>query len=93
MGLEEHRMEVELIDEGIVRLIGQRICLAKKIFEAKSAEGRPIKDPVRERKVLEMAEGLAAELNLDVIAVREIFQILIRMSLEKQKEFEGEKRS
>ena len=93
MCLEEHRREVELIDEGIVRLIGQRIYLAKKIFKAKSAEGRPLKDPERERKVLERAEHLAAELDLNASAVREIFQILIRMSLEKQKELEGEKQS
>ena len=92
MCLDEHRREVELIDEGIIRLICQRICLAKKIFKAKSVEGRPLKDPERERKVLEKAEHLAAELDLNASAVREIFQILIRMSLEKQKELEGEKR-
>jgi chorismate mutase len=91
MGLEEHRSEVELIDERIIRLIGQRICLAKKIFEAKSAEGRPIKDPARERQVLGRVTGLAEELDLDAGAVREIFQILIRMSLQKQQELLGKK--
>ncbi|MDM7934218.1 MAG: chorismate mutase [Methanothrix sp.] len=89
MGLEEHRRQIEEIDEKIIRLIDQRIDVSKRIFEAKRAEGRPISDPDREKQVRRRAMDLATEMNLDVGAIRDIFEILIRMSLEKQRELEG----
>ncbi|NMC10587.1 MAG: chorismate mutase [Methanothrix sp.] len=89
MALAEHRREIEVIDEKIVRLIDQRIAVSKKIFEAKRAEGKPINDPEREKHVLGRATDLATELNLDAGAIRDIFEILIRMSIQKQHELHG----
>ena len=89
MALAEHRNEVKDIDEKIVRLIDQRLRLASKIFEAKKAEGKEIRDPGQEKIVLDRAMSLAAELNLDAGAIRDIFQILIRMSLRRQQEIQG----
>jgi chorismate mutase len=89
MGLQEHRSEIESIDEQIIRLIHRRIGISKKIFEAKKAEGRPIIDPERERRVLSNAMDLATELNLDAGAVKSIFETLIMMSINKQQELEG----
>ena len=51
MSLEEHRNDMESIDEQIIRLIHRRMGLSKKIFEVKRAEGRPIVDPEREKWV------------------------------------------
>ena len=89
MGLLEHRKEIEAIDEQIIRLIDQRNKMAKNIFEAKTQEGLQIGDPEQERLVLGRAMDLATELNLDAGALREIFNILIRMSLQKQHELLG----
>lgn len=89
MGLQEHRSEIESIDEQIIRLIYRRIGISKKIFEAKKAEGRPIIDPERERRVLSNAMDLATELNLDAGAVKNIFETLIMMSINKQQELQG----
>ncbi len=89
MGLSEHRSEIEEIDRQIINLIDQRIDIAKKIFEAKRAEGRPISDPEREKQVLSRAMDLATELNLDAGAIKNIFEILIGMSLSKQHELQG----
>lgn len=89
MGLQEHRSEIERIDEQIIRLIDKRIGISKKIFEAKRAEGRPISDPERERRVLSQAMDLATELNLDAGAVKSIFETLIMMSVNKQHELQG----
>lgn len=89
MGLLEHRREIEAIDEKIIRLIDKRNRMAKNIFEAKKQEGLQISDPEREKVVLGRAMDLATELNLDEGAIREIFNILIRMSLQKQHEFLG----
>lgn len=89
MGLSEHRREIEVIDEKIVRLIDQRNKMAKSIFEAKKREGLGISDPGQERLVLGRAVALATELDLDAGAIKDIFNILISMSLQKQQEFLG----
>lgn len=89
MGLQEHRSEIEGIDEQIIRLIYRRIGISKKIFESKRAEGKPISDPEREKKVLSQAMDLATELNLDTGAVKSIFETLITMSVNKQHELQG----
>ena len=89
MGLEEHRKEIAEIDERIIRLIDERISVSKKVFEAKRSEGRGISDPEQEKLVLGRAMDLATELGLDTGEVRDIFQILIKMSLQKQLELLG----
>ncbi|MDD4094025.1 MAG: chorismate mutase [Methanothrix sp.] len=89
MGLQEHRSEIEEIDEQIIKLINRRISISKKIFEAKRLEGKPISDPEREKRVLSRATDLATELNLDAGAVKSIFQTLIAMSINKQQELQG----
>lgn len=89
MSLEEHRKEMERIDEQIIRLISRRMAISKRIFEVKRAEGRPIIDPERENRVLSLAMDLAVELNLDAGAVKSIFETLIAMSVNKQQELLG----
>jgi len=89
MSLEEHRNDMESIDEQIIRLIHRRMGLSKKIFEVKRAEGRPIVDPEREKRVLSHAMDLAVELNLDAGAIKSIFETLIDMSVHKQQELQG----
>ena len=88
-GLEDYRRRISDIDEKIIKLIDQRMEISKKIFEAKQMEGRQISDPQREKQVLRMAADLARERNLDADAIRDIFVILIRMSIEKQHELQG----
>lgn len=90
MGLPEHRQEVAEIDMKIIRLIHERVEISKKIFMAKKAEGLNISDPDQEKLVLRRATDLAIELGLDSGAVSNIFQILIRMSLRKQHELQGD---
>ena len=89
MGLSEHRKKIGVIDEKIIRLIDQRNKIAKNVFDAKKREGLGISDPEQERLVLGRAMDLATELNLDAGAIKDIFTILIRMSLQKQHEFLG----
>ncbi len=89
MGLEEHRKEIAEIDGKIIRLIDERVSVSKKIFLAKRSEGREISDPEQEKLVLGRAMDLATELGLDAGAIRDMFQILIKMSLQKQNELLG----
>jgi chorismate mutase len=89
MELADHRREIEEIDEKIISLIDQRIDVSKKIFEVKRSERKPISDPEREKQVLRRAVDLATERSLDAGAIRDIFEILIRMSIQKQHELQG----
>ncbi len=89
MSLEEHRSDMESIDEQIIRLIHSRMGLSRKIFEVKRTEGRPIVDPEREKRVLSHAMDLAVELNLDAGAIKSIFETIIAMSVHKQQELQG----
>jgi chorismate mutase len=89
MGLAEHRREIEGIDSEIIQLIARRLQEAKGVFLAKRAVGLEISDPEQETLVLSRAMDSATELGLDAGAVRDIFEILIAMSLEKQKELQG----
>jgi chorismate mutase len=89
MGLAEHRREIEEIDSEIIHLIARRLQEAKKVFIAKRAAGLEISDPEQETLVFRRAMDSATELGLDAGAVRDIFEILIAMSLEKQKELAG----
>ncbi len=89
MGLAEHRREMEEIDREIIRLVYERTCISKKIFDDKRLEGKPISDPDRENQVLKNAMDMATELNLDAGSIRDIFRILISMSLQKQHELQG----
>jgi chorismate mutase len=89
MGLADHRREIEEIDSEIIQLIARRLQETKRVFLAKRAVGMEISDPEQEMLVLRRAMDSATELGLDAGAVRDIFEILIAMSLEKQKELQG----
>jgi len=89
MGLAEHRKEIEEIDSEIIRLIARRLQQVQRVFLAKRAARIEISDPEQETLVLRRAMDSATELGLDAGAVRDIFEILISMSLEKQNELLG----
>jgi len=90
MSLEDLRAEVQKVDRDIIALINERVRLAEDIFEAKRALGVGIEDKNQEKLVMKRALDMATELGLDAGTVKEIFAILIRMSLEKQHELLGE---
>ncbi len=92
MELADHRREVKEIDELIVGLIEKRLCLAGLILEAKISQSIAICDPEQEEKVLDRAADLAIYRDIDPGAVREIFNILIRMSRERQQELLGDRK-
>jgi len=90
MSLADLRGEVQRIDEDIIEQIDERVKLAGRIIEAKKAEGIKIEDPDQEKLVLKRAMDMATERGLDAGAVKQVFQTLIKMNLEKQHELRGE---
>jgi len=52
MNLEELRLQIDQIDKDMVELFSRRMAVCKDIAQVKSASGKPIFDPERERKKL-----------------------------------------
>ena len=90
MSLENVRAKITRIDAGIIRLIAERQELASEIAKIKKTKGMPIHDEQRASDVLDAVAGLAAEKGIDPAAVRNIFEILIHMSEERQRRCSGQ---
>jgi chorismate mutase len=84
--LEEVRNEIKKVDEKIIEDIAQRMRLAEKIFDIKKRLGRDIYDEKQTKKVLNRVERYAAAKKLSSDDVKKIFEILIKMSIDKQRE-------
>ena len=87
--LKNVRKEIEEIDREILALIDRRVSLAEKVLESKRINGTSINDRNQNEVVINRALNAATELNLDVGSVKDIFEILIRMSIERQNELSG----
>jgi chorismate mutase len=90
MSLDGVRKEIMEIDEKIIRLIAQRQQLASRLAPLKQALGLPIHDDVQKTKVLDHVFNLAVESSIDPTSVQQIFEILVEMSEERQRECSGD---
>ena len=88
--LADIRKEIEAIDQDIIYLIAKRTNLAKAVLEAKKHEGKPINDKSQNQTVMARVTNIATECGLDSGEVKNIFGILIKMSIERQHELSGE---
>jgi chorismate mutase len=88
--IKEVREEIAGIDREIIDLIHRRVDLAEKVLRSKQKEGIQINDSPQNHVVLERAMQAATERNLDTSSIKEIFEILIRMNIERQHELSGE---
>jgi chorismate mutase len=87
--LEAVRRKIEEIDREILALIDKRVNLAERVLESKRINGTSINDQKQNEVVINRALNAATELNLDVGSIKAIFEILIRMSIERQNELSG----
>jgi len=87
--LESVRKEIEEIDREILALIDRRVNLAERVLESKRINGTLINDQKQNEVVVNRALNAATELNLDLGSIKAIFEILIRMSIERQNELSG----
>lgn len=87
--LKTVRKEIEEIDVEILSLINRRVNLAEKVLESKRINGTSINDHKQNEIVINRALNSATEFNLDVGSVKAIFEILIKMSIERQNELSG----
>ncbi len=87
--LKDVREEIQKIDDQIIELIAQRTGLAENVLDAKKKENMEIDDEEQNKIVLKRAVEAATEQGLDVGAVKRIYEILIKMSIERQRELSG----
>ena len=90
MSLEEIRSKIENLDIDILNLIDQRTNLAKEVLDAKRKEGKAINDAEQEKIIIMSITDAATEKGLDGESVKNIFEILIKMNVDRQHEFSGE---
>ena len=90
MTLEKVREEISEVDDEILQLMARRMELAGLILEEKRKQGLQINDDRQNELVLKRAMDRATELNVDPAGVKEIFSVLIRMSIDRQHEMAGE---
>jgi chorismate mutase len=90
--LEAVRKEIEEIDWEILALIDRRVNMAERILESKRINGTSINDQKQNEVVISRALNTATELNLDLGSIKAIFEILIKMSIERQNELSGKGR-
>lgn len=87
MSLEQVRSEISRVDAGILRLIVERQELADRVAQIKHRHGIAIHDGKRTAEVLSSVFDQAVERKIDPVAVQKIFEILIAMSEDRQKEY------
>ena len=90
MRIEDVRKEIDKVDNEIIRQIAKRQELAKKIARLKFSGGFPIHDEKRTKDVLEGIFNRSVEAKIDPVAVQKIFEILVAMSEERQRECQGD---
>lgn len=90
MTLETVREEIHQIDNKIIDLIEERQRLAAKVAGEKHQTGIPVHDHDQRTRVLDRAFEYAVTRNIDPVEVRKIFEILIAMNEERQREYSGE---
>jgi prephenate dehydratase/chorismate mutase len=79
MGIEDWRIEINALDNELLRLLNQRAKLALKVGEFKKGSGLSVCDHTREREVIERLCAINAG-PLDDRAVVELFRAIIHES-------------
>lgn len=86
MSLDTFRSSLEEKDRAIITLIAERMSIVEDIAREKEQQGLPVRIPDQATAVLDRATAESNNLGLDPAPIREIFQILVRMSEDFQEQ-------
>jgi prephenate dehydrogenase len=78
--LREARELIDELDRDLVALLARRAELSRRAGRAKAEIGRAVRDPEREAQLLASRRRWAADQGIDVGAVDEVFQAILRFS-------------
>ncbi|MBE0465879.1 MAG: prephenate dehydratase [Candidatus Desulforudis sp.] len=73
-GLEQIRDEIDVLDGWIVDLLAERVSLVRSIGRLKN--GRPVRDPAREHRIIGRLQELAAQKGVDPELVSGVYGVL-----------------
>ena len=80
--LNDHRSEIDKIDEQMLQLLEKRLSIVKKIANLKTQENLPIRDTKRETVILDNIATKAEKLDLDPELAKRFFRNVIELSVE-----------
>jgi prephenate dehydrogenase len=83
--LKETRDHIDAVDRDILRLMTQRMELARRAARAKAALGAPVLDGAREAELLETRGRWATEAKLDASGVEDVFRAILTLSRRTQR--------
>ncbi len=86
--LEFLRKRIDSIDQKMVRLLEERMALARRVGEYKAANNLPILDSEREKAVIQSRADMLTNKEIKS-AVAEIFEHIMRLSREYQGRING----
>jgi chorismate mutase/prephenate dehydrogenase len=78
------RAMIDALDRDLLQIAARRMALVAEVAARKRADGLRIRDPQREREVLDDRRGRALELGLPADEIESIFRILLRASRDHQ---------
>jgi len=84
--LKPFRDQIDVLDEEIVRLLGQRVQVVRKVAEAKHKHDLSVVRPKRMNLVLDRAETLGEKNDIKPSVVRHIYATLIDYAHELEQE-------
>ncbi|MFC1899700.1 prephenate dehydratase [Chloroflexota bacterium] len=84
MSLEELRKKIDEADNKIVRLLAERIRIAREIGREKNDTSQQVRDPRREKLVLEKVRGLARGEDVPPEGVASIYRQIINVACSVQ---------
>lgn len=85
--LSDVRQQIDLLDRELFEVLARRAQLSLRAAQAKAKEGRAaIRDPERERRILEERARWAQEAGLDGQAIKDVFDSIMRFSRSLQRE-------
>ena len=82
MDIKDLRLEIDAIDQELVKVFCQRMEVAARIADYKREQGLPIYHPGREQEVLQKVTSLAGEKHGKYI--RSIYEVIFELSKEYQ---------
>jgi chorismate mutase len=88
--IEELRAEIDRIDTALIDLIAERQTCAGRLARQKVAAHVSVRDEARRREVIDRAFDSAVERGMDPTIVQQVFELLVRMSEDRQHECMGE---
>jgi chorismate mutase/prephenate dehydratase len=84
MDIDELRKKIDELDGRILKLLAERMAVARDIGIEKIQAGKPIENKARELAVLEKVRQLAEAENLDPKSIEKIYQIIFTVSKQIQ---------